>query len=107
MTPTQLKKLAHQILDNEVFGTWDIRPGDFDTYVHLIFLPLAMGAKPPSGRAAAFAPYKDKIQTNASPGGYPCFSSVQFISEDDYTKLVEILEAAEAAKKQAIEEVDE
>ena len=88
MDHKQIKTLARRILNREVFGTWDIRPEDAGAYEHLIFLPIAMGAKPPDRFMAAFAPYTDRIQTNASPGGYPCFSSVQFIAEDDYAKLV-------------------
>ena len=107
MTPKQIKTLAHRILNKEGFGTWDIAPHDFDTYVKLIFLPVAFGARPSSSPAAAFAPYTDRIETRNNPGGYPCFGSVQFIVGEDYDKLVKILVAAEKAKAEAIEEVDE
>jgi hypothetical protein len=103
MTPEELKELARRILNKEVFGTWDIAPHDFDNYVKLIFLPIAFGAEPSTNRFAAFAPYTDRIQTQANPGGYPCFSSVQFIVEEDYDKLVKILVAAEKAQEEAIE----
>ena len=94
MTPKQIKTLARRVLNKEVFGTWEIQPEDAGVYEHLIFLPIALGAEPPAGFVAAFAPYADRIQTNANPGGYPCFSSVQFICEDDYTKLAKILVTA-------------
>jgi len=107
MTLDQIKKLAKRILNHEVFGTWNIAPHDFDRYVKLIFLPVAFGARPPSSPAAAFAPYTDRIQTQSSPGGYPCFGSVQFIVGEDYDKLVKILEVAQKAQKDAIETTKE
>jgi len=101
MTPEELKELARRILNKEVFGTWDIAPHDFDNYVKLIFLPIAFGAEPPTNRFAAFAPYDEALPRGV--GGYPCFGSVQFITEEDYGKLVKILVAAEKAQEEAIE----
>lgn len=100
MTTEQLKQLALDIIEDRVFGSWNLPPPTSDDDVGALamtFLPLALGAAAPEGTVHVY-----EYLSEAGPrviNGLPCFFSYAPISREDWAKLIQLILAEQNYRK--------
>ena len=94
LSTEQLMELAQQVLSNQVFGTWNIKPQDFNEHYPAIFLPIMNELPIPTNAGAAYefmSEALDESKFKAKTSTYPVFMTVKFLSDVDAVQLSTIL----------------
>lgn len=87
-----LKQLAIDIVENKVFGTWQMSEADARNHLRVVFMAL-LGVddddrkKYKEENIVHFYEYYDKAGPR-SVNGMPCFFSMCLISKDDWEKVI-------------------
>jgi hypothetical protein len=99
MTDAELKKLAVDIVDQKVFGSW-MAP---DSLIANIFIPLRKGGSDmvPEDVSCLYE-YMDKA-TGMLAHGYPTFFSFKFFTNEERERLVPMIERYRAIKKEFLD----
>jgi len=91
MNEKELKQLAIDIVENKVFGTWQMNENDL-SHMHIVFMPLIAISDETkqemrSNNTIHLYEYYDKAGPR-SVNGMPCFFSFRSISKDDWDKVL-------------------
>jgi len=100
----ELKKLALDIDEGRVFGTWNVNPTDREI-IPSIFMPLALGAELTEGAAHLY-----EYLTEALPrciNGYPIFTSFRTLTKEDTEAMLSMLKDIRKRKEEFLEEEQE
>lgn len=94
-TNAELKQLAMGMLTGAVFSDWMIPEEEYEGIIRSIFMPFALMTREQAEEFAKHKPHMlyEEIR-NAGPravNGYPCFFSVNFLTEPECEKLREYL----------------
>lgn len=99
MTNSELKKLAWDIADGKVFGSWMITD---EKYLPLVFLPLLFGQEK-FPEAASLYEYHAKAGPKKLPNGYPNFATCCFLTKDEVETIRPLIEQANQMRTQFLE----
>ena len=106
MKLAELKKLAVDIVEGKVFGTWNI-PSYDQHLVPLIFVPLSfMDAKQLKKLKRRKVVHVYEYLDKAAPktvNGYPIFFSFRLLKKRDWKRLVRYVKRFEKMKKEFLE----
>lgn len=105
----QLRKIALDIADGKVFGTWMLHENETNMIGH-IFMPFILGGKEfadqlIANKIAHFFEYYEKAGPR-SINGYPIFWSIRCVSETESEKLQLYVQEALNFKKAFLGESD-
>ena len=108
MRRTELKRLAVDIVEGKVFGTWNI-PSEDRNLVPLIFVPLCFidekqFRKLKSRKVAHVYEYLYKAGPR-SVNGYPIFFSCRFLTRKDWKKVVRYIRRYKRMREKFLKEV--
>lgn len=93
--PTR-RKVALDIVESRIFGSWMMRDSDVGDMLGLVFMPLVLGARLPPNAHALY-----EYVSEAGPraiNGYPTFFSCRILTEAD-TKAISVYAADLDAKR--------
>ena len=101
---SELKKLALDIVEGKVFGSWMVPEHD-DSLLTCIFMPLAFGAGASLSDNNAVCIYEYYSKSgNRSVNGYPTFMSFHYITAAELDILRPLIEKAAAMRKEFLGE---
>lgn len=100
-----LKQLAVDITEGKVFGSWEIIEQDFSATLPLVFFPLAFGAlEKLTEEPVVFYEYYKNQYPVATPGKYPQFPTVKYLTEAQLGKVLEHMSAYQTMKQSFLEQ---
>lgn len=89
MEEGELRKLALEIIEGTVFGTWNVPEHDTGL-IGCVFMPLAFGLELPPNVAQVYE-YISKAESRGV-NGYPSFFSCRLMTENDAKRLYPMLQ---------------
>lgn len=104
-TDQELRNLALYIHEGKVFGTWAFRnQSEFENLVNSVFMPFAMMPQEErkqitDAKVIHFYEFYDKAGPRAV-NGYPMFTSMHFIIEEEWNKVRKYVEELEKHRKE-------
>jgi hypothetical protein len=101
MTDAELKQLAVDISEGKVFGSWMLPPERAQDLMHVVFMPLALGADKTIQEADVWGVYQytDKA-TRTTKDGFPLFMSFKILTKEDCAKLAPLLDKLRQLKQE-------
>lgn len=102
MNDDDLKKLAIEIVDGKVFGSWMLPEKDIQLIAN-VFMPIAVGGSEhlPEDVACLYE-YFDK-RLDMSINGYPTFLSCKFLTKSEQERIVPMIESYKVMKQKFIQ----
>ena len=99
MTDAELRKLAMDIMEGRVFGSWQIPSEEWAQMLGSVFMPLALGGQDViSDDTVHVFEYLDKAGSRFV-NGYPMFLSCQCLMADDAERLRAMVEKLQADRE--------
>ena len=99
-TDSELRKLALDIVENKVCGSWQLVQDD-PSMIPSVFMPLALGGTVPEDAIHVYE-YLNKAGPMAV-NDWPIFMSCRFILEDENERLKPMIEELEDRKKEFLD----
>jgi hypothetical protein len=101
-----IKKLAVDIFEGRVFGSWCIPESELSNVLHLVFLPLAFTDRDQIPKNTAH--FYEYLRESSPRGinGYPSFFSVRFMSRGMAETIYPMLAQLEGLRKSFLESSD-
>lgn len=102
-----LAKLASDIVDGKVFGSWNITKYDRKHVLCLVFMPILFLDDPDyivREKIVALYEYTNKKRNNAI-NGYPTFLSCNTLNKQELNKLIPMIKKIEEKKEAIIKEL--
>jgi len=99
-----LKKLAVDVVDGKVFGSWMVYPSDLLTTLPLIFIPLSLMKERPEDAAVLYEYYERQLPECV--GKYPQFASMKYLTQSQLIELVDHMRNYNILKSQFTEETN-
>jgi len=101
MTDVELKQLALDISEGKIFGSWMLPPERAADLMHVVFMPLALGADKTIQESDVWGIYQyiDKASRRTKEG-YPLFMSFKILTKDDCAKLAPLLDRLRQLKQE-------
>lgn len=104
MNDKELLELAEEIIEQKVFGSWMIREDDMIPSVFMIVALMDKEIFDELLKRNVVAFYEHMSEsTSMRVNGYPTFFSCHYISHDELTKLIQMIEKLDAARKESKE----
>jgi hypothetical protein len=101
MEDKERRKLAMEIATGKVFGSWMVPKGQ-EQMLSSIFIVLVLGGKLPEDTAQVYEYYSEAGPLSVN--GYPIFFSCRVIKQDDWEKLIPLVNKAIDMQKEFVGE---
>ena len=94
----QLRRLALDIVEGRVFGTWCLTEEQLNAAAAVVFMTIALGAKVDTSKVRHLYEYLDKAGPR-SINGRPCFFSHRELTHEDADILEPMLKALQEQRE--------
>jgi len=105
-TDQEIAQLAMDIVDEKVFGSWDLKGAEFSSILPLIFMPLMFIEEDTKEQVLkADTAHLYEYFSEASPrsvNGYPIFFSFRMLSKENSNQVFEKVELYKQFKSQIL-----
>lgn len=99
MNSEEIRKLALDIVEERIFGSWMIPEAELDDTLAIVFMPLALGGeKHLPIEASVLYEYIDKSDHRTSKG-YPIFTSMKVLTKSELIELIPLVSKAKLLKE--------
>ena len=100
MNLEEIRKLALDIAEERVFGSWMIPEDELDNTLAIVFMPLALGGeKNLPEDASVLYEYLDKSKHKTTKG-YPIFVSMKVLSQSELAQLIPLVTKIKSLKEE-------